>query len=51
MLGGVVAIVAGCALYGAPKEVELEWYYPLPFFPAGLLLIFFGVKSIRSSGN
>jgi hypothetical protein len=48
ILVGVVLIVFACMMYAVPKEAQLPWYYLLPIFPVGLLVIFFGVHLIRA---
>jgi hypothetical protein len=49
--GGLAAIVLGCLLYAAPKDIGLKWYQPLPAFAVGLILIAMGVYTLRSSSK
>src|SRR5262245_27718462 len=48
IIAGVLVTGMGIALAAAPDKTGLDWYVPLPAFPAGALLVWVGVYFLRS---
>jgi hypothetical protein len=44
---GVAALVLGGMLLAVPESVGISWYEPAAAFLAGLLLVAFGVYTLR----